>query len=220
MNKIQVSTFRWVPPPLQGLVRDLRVRWALEEAGLPYEELLIGEEEQNSSAYRALQPFGQVPAYIDGEGTLFESAAIVLKIAERCEALLPSEAQERARTHTWMFAALNSVEPHLLRLTELDFFHSGESWAEQARPHWLERARRCLKDLSDVLQGRDYLEDRFTAGDLLMTAVLRIPRHIPLVAEYPVLSAYMERCQSRPAFQRALQSQMACYERNAPQLAS
>ena len=219
MITIQVTAFRWVPPFAQGLVRDLRVRWALEEAGLPYEEQLIGPDQQRSSEYRSLQPFGQVPAYVEDGLMLFESGAIVLRTAERSEALLPAGPQARARTHAWMFAALNSIEPHLQNLTELDLFHAGEAWTAERRPMLLDRAKSRLADPPKALDGRDYLEDRFTAGDLLMATVLRIPRHIPLVAGFPALAAYLERCAARPAFRRALAAQLAAFERHAPRAA-
>jgi glutathione S-transferase len=216
VNTIRVSAFRWAPPFAQGLVRDLRVRWALEEAGLPYEELLIGPDEQRSAGYRALQPFGQVPAYVDGELELFESGAIVLQIAERSDALMPADARGRARTHTWMFAALNSIEPRVQALTELDLFYADEAWAVERRPVLLERATARLADLAKALHGREYLEGRFTAGDLLMATVLRIPRHTGLVAGFPALATYLARCEARPAFGRALAAQLAVFERHAP----
>src|SRR5262249_11585347 len=167
MEHIKVTAFRWVPPFAQGLVRDLRVRWALEEAEIPYQEWLIGPEDQASAAYRALQPFGQVPAIETGELRLFESGAIVLHIAEGSEALMPLDANGRARTRAWMFAALNSVEPAVQNLAELDLFHSGEAWVVDRRPMAIESVQKRLAALEDWLDGRDYLEDRFTAGDLL-----------------------------------------------------
>jgi glutathione S-transferase len=218
MTTTRVSAFRWVPPFAQGLVRDLRVRWALEEANHPYEERLIGSEDQGSAAYRALQPFGQVPAYEEDGLTLFESGAIVWHVAERSAALLPSDANGRARARTWMFAALNSVEPHLQNLTELDLFHAGAAWAVERRPMLLERATRRLADLEKSLDNNEYLvEDRFTVADLLMTTVLRIPRHTDLVAQFSTLDAYRIRCESRPAFRKALADQLATFARNAPQ---
>ncbi len=213
---IRVSAFRWVPPFAQGLVRDLRVRWALEEAGLAYEEQLIGPEDQKSESYRRMQPFGQVPVYEEDGLVLFESGAIVLHIAERSEVLMPSEPKARARTQTWMFAALNSIEPQLQNFTSLDLFFAKEEWAKLRRPSALEMAQSRLTALSNWLEGRDYLEERFTAGDLLMTTVLRIARHTDLVAKMPVLEAYRLRCEARPAFQKALAAQMAPFARNAP----
>ena len=131
---ITVSAFRWVPPFAQGLARDFRVRWALEEAGLPYEERLIGPEDQSTESYRALQPFGQIPA-IEHDGLpLFESGAIVLHIAERSEALMPSDPAGRARVTCWAFAALNSIEPRVQALGEIDLFHADAEWAKLRRP--------------------------------------------------------------------------------------
>jgi glutathione S-transferase len=206
---IKVSAFRWVPDFARGLVRDLRVRWALEEAGLPYESRLIGPEDQKSARYRAMQPFGQVPAYEEDGLVLFESGAILLHIAERSDALIPREANSRARVTAWMFAALNSVEPHLQNLTAIDLFHAKEDWAKERRPGALQAAQTRLMALADWLDGRDYLEDRFTVADLLMTTVLQIPRQTNLVAQIPVLDAYRLRCEARPAFKKALAAQMA-----------
>lgn len=216
MSTIRVSAFRWVPPFAQGLVRDLRVRWALEEAGLAYEARLIGPEDQASTGYRSLQPFGQVPVYEEDGLALFESGAIVMHIAERSEALMPTDPAARARAKTWMFAALNSVEPSIQNLAEIDLFHADAEWAPLRRPAVLDMAKARLANLSTWLDGRDYLEDRFTAGDLLMTTVLRILRHTDLVAQMPVLEAYRLRCEARPAFQKALADQMAPFAANAP----
>lgn len=213
---IKVSAFRWVPPFARGLVRDLRVRWALEEAGLPYEARLIGPEDQKSAGYRAMQPFGQVPAYEEDGLVLFESGAILLHIAGRSEVLMPADAKDRARMTAWMFAALNSIEPHIQNLTAIDLFHAAEDWAKARRPAALQAAQTRLKALSDWLNGRDYLEDRFTVADLLMTTVLRIPRHIDLVAQMPVLEAYRLRCEARPAFKRALDAQMTDFVEQVP----
>src|SRR5438034_3991009 len=131
---IRVSAFRWVPPFARGLVRDLRVRWALEEACLPYEERLIGPEDQASDSYRRLQPFGQVPAYEEDGLVLFESGAIVLHVAERSETLMPCDPKRRARVTAWMFAALNTMEPRIQNLAEIDLFHAEEEWAKLRRP--------------------------------------------------------------------------------------
>ena len=206
---IKVSAFRWVPDFARGLVRDLRVRWALEEAGLPYESRLIGPEDQKSARYRAMQPFGQVPAYEEDGLVLFESGAILLHIAERSHALMPREAKSRARVTAWMFAALNSVEPNIQNLTAIDLFHAEEDWAKERRPSALQAAQTRLMALADWLDGRDYLEGRFTVADLLMTTVLQIPRQTSLVAQIPMLDAYRLRCEARPAFKKALAAQMA-----------
>ncbi len=145
---ITLTAFRWVPPFAQGQVRDLRVRWALEEAGIPYQERLVGAEDLATAAYRALQPFGQVPAIETDELRLFESGAIVLHIAERCETLMPRDANGRARTIAWMFAALNSVEPPIMELGRLDFFHAGEAWAPARRPTAVEAVHKRLGALA------------------------------------------------------------------------
>jgi glutathione S-transferase len=216
MPDIRITAFKWVPPFAQGLVRDLRVRWALEEAGLPYQEELLAAGEQNSPAHRAVQPFGQVPVYEEDGLTLFESGSIVMHIAERCPALLPVDAARRSRARTWMFAALSSVEPHVQNLTTIDLFFPNEDWAKQRRPAAEKMAAGRLDALVARLEGRQYLEEEFTAGDLLMVSVLRLLRHTRLVADRPVLAAYQARCEARPAFQRALAAQLAPFERYAP----
>jgi glutathione S-transferase len=214
---IRVTAFRWVPPFAQGLVRDLRVRWALEEAGLAYEERLIGPEDQASREYRKQQPFGQVPVFEDEGLVLFESGAIVLHIAERSPVLMPPDPAGRARTQTWVLAALNSIEPNIRAVTEIDLFNEGKEWAKLRRPDVLEALMKRLSELATWLEGREYLEDRFTAGDLMMTTVLRIPRHADVLARFPALDAYRRRCEARPAFERALAAQMAPFAENAPQ---
>jgi glutathione S-transferase len=214
-----VSAFQRVPAFAHGLVRDLRVRWALEELGLPYAQWLISGEDKKSPSYRRVQPFGQVPAYQDDRLELFESGAIVLYLAERSEALMPADAHGRARAVTWMFAALNTMEPPIQNLFTLDTSYAEEEWAKARRPALVEEVKLRLTDLSDWLGGRSYLEDRFTAGDLLMTTVLRFLRHTDLVAQMPVVEAYRLRCESRPAFQKALAAQMAVFEQNAERAA-
>jgi glutathione S-transferase len=211
---ITLSAFRWVPPFAQGLVRDLRVRWALEEAGVPYQERLIGPEDQASAAYRALQPFGQVPAIESEDLKLFESGAIVIHIAEQSDVLMPPDAVGRARTMAWILAALNSVEPSIQHLAAIDLFHAGESWAPLRRPTAVEAVQRRLAAVETWLGDRDYLEERFTAADLMMTTVLRILRHTDIVSGRPVLKAYEERCEARPAFERALADQLKPFEAN------
>jgi glutathione S-transferase len=152
-----------------------------------------------------------VPAYEEDGLVLFESGAIVLHVAERSEALMPSDPSRRARVTAWMFAALNTMEPRIQNLAEIDLFHPEEEWAKVRRPAAVEAAKARLLTLADWLRGRDYLEDRFTAADLLMTTVLRILRHTDLVAQVPVLEAYRLRCEARPAFQKALADQMAAF---------
>jgi glutathione S-transferase len=212
---ITLTAFRSVPPFVRGLVRDLRVRWALEEARLPYRERLIGREDLATPAYRALQPFGQVPAIEEDGFKLFESGAIVLHIAERSEALLPADATARARTTAWMFAAVNTVEPPIQDLAGVDLFYSDQAWTAARRPMLVEAVQKRLGALEDWLGGRDYLEARFTAGDLLMTTVLRMLRHTDFVSGRPVLKAYQERCEARPAFQKALADHLKPFEASA-----
>jgi glutathione S-transferase len=213
---ITLTAFKWVPPFAQGLVRDLRVRWAMEEAGLPYDVKLIGPEDQSSPAYRAIQPFGQVPAIEDDGLVLFESGAILLHIAAKSEKLMPPDKNQRERATAWVFAALNSVEPHILNLVAIDLFYKDEDWAKLRRPGAEEMAKTRLARVSEWLGDKQYLEgDRFTAGDLMMATVLRIPRHIDIIAQFPNLRAYLDRCEARPAFQRALAAQMAVFEQSA-----
>jgi glutathione S-transferase len=216
MANICITAFKWVPPVAQGLVKDLRVRWALEEAGLPYTEKLLGLGEHHSPAHRAVQPFGQVPVYEENGLTLFESGAILMHIGEKTEVLLPKDSAKRARACTWMFAALNSVEPHLQNLTTIDLFFPNEEWAKLRRPGAEKMAQTRLDEIAASLEGRDYLEGSFTAGDLLMVSVLRLLRHTSLVADMPVLAAYQARCEARPAFRRALAAQLVHFEENTP----
>jgi glutathione S-transferase len=216
MTNILVTAFKWVPPDLQGLIRDLRVRWALEEAGLPYKEKLIKFGDQNSPEHRAVQPFGQVPVYEEDGLTLFESGSIVMHIGESSPSLLPTDAKARARARTWMFAALNSVEPPVATLAVMDLLFTKEPWAPLRRPGALAAAQARLNALAHSLGEREYLESQFSGGDLLMTTVLRFVRHTTLVSDIPALAAYQARCESRPAFKRALAAQLAVFERNSP----
>ena len=217
-STIRVSAFRWVPPFAQGLVRDLRVRWALEEAGLAYEENLIGPEDQKSASYRELQPFGQVPALEDDGLVLFESGAIVMHLGERAEALMPRDEPARARVRSWMLAALNTVEPPIMMLVAVDMQPGGApAGAKELRDSIVARVGGRLDSLAAFLGDREHLvEGRFTAADLLMTTVLRILRHTDLVSQRPALAAYQRGHEARPAFQKALADQMATFARHAP----
>lgn len=212
---ITISAFRWVPDFARGQVRDLRVRWALEEAGLPYEEQLIDPAVQASPEYRVEQPFGQVPVLREGGLVLFESGSIVLHVAARSPVLMPEDAAARARVTTWVFAALNTVEVAVGGLAELDLFYADRDWAQARRPLAEQAVRLRLAELATWLGDREYLEGRFTAGDLMMTTVLRNLRHTRLVEAEPKLKAYQDRCEARPAFQRALRAQLAAFERSA-----
>ncbi len=211
---IQITAFAWVPPFAQGLVRDLRVRWALDEAGLPYEEKLLRLGENKSAEHLHRQPFGQIPTYEEDGLTLFESGAIVLHIAERCGLLLPPEAERRERAKTWMFSALNTIEPPVMFLNQLQQMDGAEARALQGPA--TEAVQRRLSYLTNYLEGRDYLDGGFTAGDLLMTTVLRILRTTDLVRANPILDRYQARCEARPAFQRALASQLTTFRNNEP----
>lgn len=206
---IEVSAFKWVPPFARGLVRDLRVRWALEEAGLPYRARLIDFDDRETAAYRALQPFGQVPVYRDGELAMFESGAIVLHIAAGAPALMPPNQDGRARATAWLFAALNSIEPPIQNLAELDLFNADQEWARLRRPGLVAFVEQRLRELAASLGDSDYLEaGGFTAGDLMMVTVLRNLRHTELMGQFPTLAAYQARCEARPAFQKALAAQL------------
>ena len=210
---ITVSAFHWVPDFARGQVRDLRVRWALEEAGLPYRTRLLEQGDQDSPDYRALQPFGQVPIMEEDGQALFESGAIVLSIGERCETLLPKDPHARARATQWLIAALNSIEPHIMNVAMVEFFYANEEWAKLRREGAREFAQRRLAALSKSLGDKPYLDgETFTAGDLLMTTVLRI---LPDLVVEPNLKAYVERCTARPAFKRALDAQLADFRQDA-----
>lgn len=214
---ITITAFQWVPPFAQGLVRDLRIRWALEEAGIPYRQKLIGPGENDTPEYRAIQPWGQVPVFEEDGLVIFETGAMVLRIADRSEILCPSDDVGRAKMTQWVFAALNSVEPHISGLTSIDLFYADQEWAKLRRPGAEEFARMKLASLARRLKGREYLEDRFTAGDLMMVTVLRNLRHTDIVSADPVLGPYVARCEARPAFKKALADQMAVFAQHEPQ---
>lgn len=209
---IEISAYSWVPDLARGLVRDLRARWALEEAGLSYRVRLLDPRQERPADYLREQPFGQVPMMIDGGVHLFESGAIVLHIAERTDVLMPRDPQGRARTRSWVLAALNSIEPFIQEVTFADLFHAKADWAAGFRQQAEKMARLRLTQLSHWLGEKDHLEDRFTAGDLTMATILRIPRHTKLVSDYDNLARYLARCEARPAFQRALAAQLAVFK--------
>ena len=207
-----------MPDFAQGLVRDLRVRWALEEAGITYGTKLLGQDDKDAPAYRSIQPWGQVPAIEDAGLVLFESAAIVQYLADRSEALSPRDPAGRAKVAQWLFAAMNSVEPHVANLANLDLFHAKEEWAKARRPGQEAFTRMKLSSLAKRLDGREWLENRFTAADLLMVTVLRILRHTDIISADPVLGPYLARGEARPAFQRALAAQLAPFRENASEM--
>src|SRR5690348_12931248 len=213
---IEITAFTWVPEFAQGLVRDLRVRWALEEAGLDYKVRLVGQE--RPPEYLLEQPFDQVPCFTDGKVRIFETGAIVQYLGEQSEALLPTDPQGKYRAIQWTYAALNSVEPAILNILLIDIFYKGEEWATLRREGAADFAKQKLKRVSEWLGDKQWLEgDRFTIGDLLMTTELRFLRHTDFVAQFPNLAAYQQRAEARPAFQRALADQLAVYAENQPQ---
>ncbi len=206
---ITVTAFKTVPDFARGQVRDLRVRWALEEVGLPYQTKLLSPGDQDKPEYRALQPFGQVPILQDGDVTLFESGAIVLHIGAQSERLLPTDIRARDRATQWMIAALNSVEPALVNFFLADVVFADQEWAKLRRASARDLAERRLAGLSNALGDKPYLDgDRFTVGDLMMATVLRIPGESEMVVSDKRLGPYLERCTARPAFKRALDAQM------------
>jgi glutathione S-transferase len=208
---ITISAFEWVPDFAQGQVRDLRARWALEEAGLSYRSRLLAQGDQDKPEYRAVQPFGQVPIFEEDGFTLFESGAIVLHIGQRSESLLPKDAQARSRATQWLIAALNSIEPFVMEVARIDLFAANEEWAKLRRPGAVKFAEWRLKCLANNLGDKPYLDgDRFTAGDLMMASVLRIMPE--LTNKEPRLTAYVERCTARPAFKRAYDAQMGDFK--------
>jgi len=213
---ITVSAFKTVPDLAKGQVRDLRVRWALEEAGLPYQTRLIRMGEQGSPENRAWQPFGQVPSFEEDGLRLFESGAIVLHIAERTETLLPKDPKGRAHAIQWLISALNTIEPWVLQVQMVTVFYANEEWAKLRRQGAIEFLQKRLGELSQSLGDKPFLDGaRFTCGDLMMSTVLRILERTDIVKSDPRLGPYVERCTARPAFRRALDAQMGDFEKAA-----
>src|SRR5262249_1806025 len=206
----------WVPPFARGQVRDLRVRWALEEAGLAYKVRLLEPGEGDKPEYRALQPFGQVPIFVEDDVVLFETGAIVLHIGERSEALLPKEAKARARATQWLIAALNSVEPFVMNVVAIDVFYADQEWAKLRRPTAEAFVRHRLASLSKALGDKPYLDgDRFTAGGLMISSVLRILKDTHIVTSDQRPPAYVQPCTARAAFHRALDAQLGDFRQAA-----
>jgi len=213
----EVTAYRWVPGFAQGLVRDLRVRWALEEIGRPYRVRLLDVTKPRPEEYFCEQPFGQVPAYRDDEVQLFESGAILIHIGMQDERLLPRDHAQRMRAIAWVIASLNSVEPAIFPLLMINVFNKGEAWTEEARPKFMERLNSRLKCMSDALSDKEWLEDRFTIADLLLVTVLRQLRGGHALDQYPNLVAFVARGEARPAFQQALADQLAVFAENEPE---
>lgn len=210
---ITITAFERSPDGGKGLARDTRVRWALEEAGLPYAVRLVSFRAMKEPAYLALHPFGQIPTYEEGDLVLFETGAIAFHIAEHHAGLLPDEANSRARAITWMFAALNTVEPPILEFVTARIHERDKPWSEARLPLVADRVRARLDQLSARLGDANWLDGAFSAGDLLMVSVLLRLRASGILDEYPNLSAYVARGEARPAYQRAFAAQLAI---NAP----
>jgi glutathione S-transferase len=214
---IEITAYQWVPPFAQGVVRDLRARWALEEAGLDYKVRLLNVQAKPTD-YVKEQPFEQVPCFTDGTVHIFESGAIVQYIGEKSEALLPRDPGGKYRAIQWTYAALNSVEPAVQNRVLLDAFYADQEWAKLRKPGADEFARLKLKRVSDWLGDKPYLEgDRFTIGDLMMITVLRMAEKVGLLDTTPNLTALVQRGQHRPAFQQALSDQLAAFREHNPE---
>jgi glutathione S-transferase len=207
-----VTAFSWVPDFAKGLVRDLRVRWAFEEIGRPYQTKLFGAATPRPSDYVEWQPFEQVPAFRDDEVELFETGAILLYLAEKEGALLPSDEQAKWRAIAWLFAGLNSVEPVLMRLASYRLFHADKDWAAAAAEATMPLARQKMKRVADALGDQDWLAGEFSIADIMMSTVLDNAVGAGLVDELPTLAAYHARAKARPAYQRALAAQLADFE--------
>ncbi len=213
---VTITAFERSPDGGKGLARDTRVRWALEEVGLPYEVRLVSFQAMKEPAHLALHPFGQIPTFEDGDLALFETGSIVFHLAEHHAGLLPDDANTRARAITWMFAALNTVEPPILDLQTVRILEGDKSWYEQRLPLVQDRIRVRLDALSARLGDADWLDGVFSAGDLMMVAVLLRLKPSGLLDEYPPLAAYVARGEARPAYQRAFAAQLAVFKGPPP----
>lgn len=206
-----ITAFENSPDRGNGQARDMRVRWALEEVGQPYDVRLVSFAAMKQPAHLALHPFGQIPTYEDGGLALFETGAIVLHIAERHAGLLPVEPNARARAIAWIFAALNTLEPPIVELGMAMLIERDKSWYAERLPMLQERVRTRLGELSRHISGADWLDGAFSAGDLMMVTVLRRLNTSGLLKEYPAIDAYVARGEARPAFRRAFDAQLAVF---------
>jgi glutathione S-transferase len=211
-----ITAFEQSPDRGRGLARDMRVRWALEEAGQPYEVRVVSFGAMKEPAHRALHPFGQIPTYEEGDLVLFESGAIVFHIAHSHAGLLPDDANARARAITWMFAALNSIEPPILDLVIVKFVEGDKPWSKERLPLVQDRIRARLGELSHRLGRADWLDGAFSAADLMMVAVLLRLKPSGMLDEYPNLAAYVARGETRPAYKRAFAAQLAVFTGKPP----
>jgi glutathione S-transferase len=213
---ITITAFELSPDGGKGLARDMRVRWALEEVGQSYEVRLVSFRAMKEPAHRALHPFGQIPTYEEGGLAMFETGAIVFHIAERHSGLLPDDANARARAITWMFAALNTVEPPILERETARLLEGDTTWYEERLPLVENRVRDRLDQLSSRLGDADWLDGTFSAGDLMMVSVLLRLKSSGILDEYPNLAAYVARGEARPAYKRAFDAQLAVYTGRPP----
>ena len=211
-----ITAFERSPDRGKGLARDMRVRWAFEEVGQPYDVRLLSFSEMKEPAHRALHPFGQIPTYEEGDLALFETGAIIFHIAERHAGLLPDDANARARAITWMFAALNTVEPPIVEREQAPYADGDKTWYEERLPTLEDRVRARLDDLSSRLGDADWLDGAFSAGDLLMVTVLRRLDGSGILEKYPNLSAFIARGEARPAYKRAFDDQLAVFTGKPP----
>ena len=206
-----ITAFESSPDRGRGLARDMSVRWALEEVGQPYDVRLVSFDEMKEPAHLALHPFGQIPTYQEGDLALFESGAIVLHIAQRHAGLLPKDGDARARAITWLFSALSTIEPPILDLQVAEMEEGERTWSQERLPIVEDRIRKRLGGLSGHLGEADWLDDAFSAGDLMMVAVLRRLKSSGLLEAFPNLAAYVARGEARPAFGRAFAAQLAVF---------
>ena len=213
---IIITAFERSPDGGKGLARDMRVRWALEEVGTPYEVRLVSFDAMKQPAHRALHPFGQIPTYEEGDLTLFETGAIVFHIAQHHAGLLPHDANARARAITWMFAALSSVEPSILDLVTARLLEGDKPWSKERLPLVVDRLRDRLAQLSTRLGEAEWLDGTFSAGDLMMVSVLLRLKPSGLLGGYPNLAAYVARGEARPAYKRAFAAQLAVFTGKPP----
>jgi glutathione S-transferase len=213
---ITITAFEQSPDGGKGLARDTRVRWALEEVDQPYEVRLVSFRAMKEGAHLALHPFGQIPTYEEGDLALFETGSIILHIAERHAGLLPHEAQARARAITWMFAAVNTVEPPILEFANAKLLEGDKPWSKERLPLVVDRVRDRLRQLSARLGDADWLDGAFNAGDLMMVHVLQRLKPSGILDEFLNLAAYVARGEARPAYQRAYVAQLAVYSGKPP----
>ena len=208
---VTITAFEASPDRGKGLARDMRVRWALEEVGRPYDVRLVSFVEMKQPAHLALHPFGQIPTYEEGDLVLFESGSIIFHLAQHHAGLLPDDADARARAITWMFAALNSVEPPILDLVTARILEGDKPWATERMPLVMDRIHARLAQLSARLGDADWLDGGFSAGDLMMVSVVLRVKPSGILDDYPNLAAYVARAEARPAYQRAFAAQLAVF---------